>query len=321
MHYREIAASLHAHTVYSEGAGTHREVAAAAGQAGLDLVVATDHNVWVDGVEGYYEGVLLLVGEEVYDVRRTPPADHLLVYGAETEMANYAEDPQRLIEEVNRRGGLCFPAHPFGSGDSISFSPWTDWGVTGYAGLEVWPGDGLRRSLRATLRRWDELLAAGRRITAIGGADVCGPGPQRGAAPPRGNALRRVSTHLLIQRPLSGDLEADKSAVYDALRAGRAWVGYDWLAPTRGFVFQVRSGANRATVGEELVRAGAIIVEVTAPAQGDIRLLWNGRAVARARGTSLRFTTAEPGVYRAEVHRSLRGRRQVWILSNPIYVQ
>ncbi|HSM58601.1 MAG TPA: hypothetical protein VK879_20775, partial [Candidatus Sulfomarinibacteraceae bacterium] len=45
-------------------------------RAGLDFIIVTDHNVWVHGVEGYYETdegrVLLLTGEEVHDVRRQP---------------------------------------------------------------------------------------------------------------------------------------------------------------------------------------------------------------------------------------------------------
>ena len=50
----EYAGNLHMHTTYSDGAGTHAEIARAAVRAGLDFVVVTDHNVWVDGLEGYY---------------------------------------------------------------------------------------------------------------------------------------------------------------------------------------------------------------------------------------------------------------------------
>ncbi len=128
-----------------------------------------------------------------------------------------------------------------------------------------------------------------------------------------------VNTHLLVERPLTGDLEADRQRVYDALRAGRTWVGYDRVAPTRGFRFRIRSGTSVATVGEEITRAGALIVEVETPAPGSIRLIRDGRVVARARGTRLRFTTAEPGAYRVEVWKSFRGRARGWIFSSPIY--
>jgi predicted metal-dependent phosphoesterase TrpH len=328
MRYHELVGNLHLYTIYSDGVARHREIAGAAARAGLDLVVAADHNVWVEGVEGYYEGVLLLVGEEVYDVRRNPPVNHLLVYGAETELAPHAADPQRLIEEAGRRGGFCVLAHPFGDdsgfGAGTPAAPWVDWDVTGYLGLEIWPGAGLRGPLGATLRKWDELLAAGRRVVVVGGPGVCaghvGEALAQGGSP-HSNPFSRASTHLLLERPLSGDLEVDKGLVYGALRAGRAWAGHDRLASTQGFRFQARSGARFAAVGEELVRAGAIIFEVTTPSPGDIRLLRDGRLVARVRGPALRFTTAEPGVYRVEVYRSSLGRRQGWIFGNPIYVR
>jgi len=351
MRFHEVVGNLHVHTVYSDGTGLHREVAEAAARAGLDFVVVTDHNVWVEGVEGYHDGVLLLVGEEVHDVRRRPQASHLLVYGAEAELAPRAADPQGLIDEADRRGGLCFLAHPFEKGSPLGPDlapiPWEDWDVEGYVGLEIWntmsefkgllrhrlaavfyalfPGAGLRGPFRATLRRWDELLAAGRRVVAIGGADAHAEaysmGPLRRTVFPYEDLFRWVNTHLLLERPLSGDLEVDKGLIYEALRAGRTWVGYDRPASTRGFRFQARSGASVAAIGDELVRAAAVIFEVETPDRGEIRLVRNGRTVARARGTALRFTTAEPGVYRVEVWRSFRGSRRGWIFSSPIYVR
>ncbi len=341
---------MHIHTVYSDGAGTHREVAEAAGRAGLDFVIVTDHNVWVSDVEGTIDGVLLLVGEEVHHVRRIPQASHLLVYGAEAEMALQAADPQQLINSVSERGGFCFLAHPFEKSSPIGADfaaiDWLDWDVEGYQGLEIWnamsefkgllwsrlaalfyvyfPTLGLRGPFRATLRKWDELLAAGHHVTAIGGADAHAGtyhlGPLQRVVFPYEELFRWVNTHVLIQRPLSGDLATDKQLVYEGLRSGRTWVGYDRAASSRGFRFRARSGTNVATMGERLVRTAAVILEVETPARGEIRLLRDGQLVARARGSSLRLTTAEAGTYRVEVYRSFRGNRRGWIFSSPIYV-
>ncbi|MEJ2149133.1 MAG: PHP domain-containing protein, partial [Chloroflexota bacterium] len=65
----EYIGNAHIHTPYSDGEGSHTEIAQAAVQAGLDFVIVTDHNVLVQGVEGYYhfgtdQDVLLLTGEE-----------------------------------------------------------------------------------------------------------------------------------------------------------------------------------------------------------------------------------------------------------------
>jgi hypothetical protein len=351
MRWYKVVGNLHVHTVYSDGTGTHREVAEAAGRAGLDFVAVTDHNVWVDGVEGYYDKVLLLVGEEVHHVRRIPQVNHLLVYGAERELSTHAADPQALIDTAERRGGLCFLAHPFEKGSPLGPDlapiPWVDWDVEGYAGLEIWnamsefkgllwgrlaaliyayfPGLGLCSPFRSTLRKWDELLAQGRKLAAIGGSDAHASthrmGPFRRVVFPYEELFRWVNTHALAAEPLSGDPEADKRTVYESLRSGRTWVGYDRIAPTRGFSFQARSGTNVAVVGQELVRAAAVTFEVETPRPGSIRLLRNGRTVARSRGKKLSLTTAEVGVYRVEVYRAFRGQRRGWIFSSPIYVR
>jgi len=319
----EYVGNPHVHTAYSDGKDLHAEVAQAAARAGLDFVIITDHNVWVDGCERYYGKVLLLVGEEIHDVRRRPQVNHLLVYNAEAELAPLASDPQRLIDEANRRGGLCYLAHPFEYRSPISPDlaaiPWADWDVTGYTGLEIWntmsefkalargkltailyaylPAFGITGPFRATLRQWDQLLAHGRRIAAIGGADAHGNaysmGPLRRVVFPYEYLFRCVNTHILTERPLNGLLEHDKPLIYEALRAGHTWVGYDLPASTAGFRFHARSHANYAMMGDELIRAGATKFEVQTPHTADIRLLLNGRVVARARGTHLVYTTAD----------------------------
>src|SRR5512147_2932824 len=192
----EIVGNLHMHTPYSDGAAYHAEIAQAAARAGLDFIVVTDHNVWVKGPEGYHDGVLMLVGEEVHNARRWPQVDHLLVYGAEAEMSQCAANPQRLIEAVRERGGLAFIAHPFDYAVKFLHEPgiaWVDWEVDGYHGLEIWnymsefktrlpnklmalwyarnPHLAIRGPFRATLNAWDQLLASGRRVTGIGNAD------------------------------------------------------------------------------------------------------------------------------------------------------
>src|SRR4030042_4734807 len=102
----EIIPNLHMHTRYSDGAGTHADIARAAMKAGLDAVIVTDHNVWVDGPARYYKDgdrrVLLMVGEEIHDQARQPQKNHLLVFGAHRELATYAYDPQMLLYAVGR---------------------------------------------------------------------------------------------------------------------------------------------------------------------------------------------------------------------------
>ncbi len=73
----EIVVNLHIHSTYSDGHGTHAELAQAAMKAGLDAILVTDHNVFVDDIDGYFrdgrQRVLVLVCEEVHNPRRDPP--------------------------------------------------------------------------------------------------------------------------------------------------------------------------------------------------------------------------------------------------------
>ena len=347
----EYVGNLHVHTSYSDGEALHAEVATAAAHAGLDFVVTTDHNVWVNGIERSYGRLVLMVGEEIHDVRRRPQANHLLAYNVEAELAPLASDPQQLIDAVNEHGGFCYLAHPFEYRSPISPDlaaiPWVDWDVGGYTGLEIWntmsefkglmrsklsavyyayfPSRGIRGPFRATLRQWDHLLSQGRRVAAIGGADAHGTtyslGPLNRVVLPYEYLFRCVNTHILTERPLNRHLDHDKPLIYDALRSGRTWVGYDRLAPTAEFRFRARSMTNQATIGDEMARTGATVFEVQTPSRGDIQLVANGQVVARARGTVLKFTTAQPGAYRVEVYRGSGLERRGWIFSSPIYVK
>ena len=122
MPFHELAGNLHVHSVYSDGTGLHREVVEAAGRAGLDFVIVTDHNVWVDGLEGVHGGVVLLVGEEVHHVYRQPEASHLLVYGAEAELATGPGGARQAeVSEARRKGLPSGAAGPGSEAAAIAF--------------------------------------------------------------------------------------------------------------------------------------------------------------------------------------------------------
>jgi hypothetical protein len=347
----EYVGNPHVHTSYSsDRAALHGEIAQAAAEADLNFVIVTDHNIWVDGCENYYGPVLLLVGEEIHDVQRQPQGSHLLAYSVDEELAPFAHDPQRLIDEANRRGGSTFIAHPFDYesplGRNLHARPWRDWDVKGFSGIEIWnysseykgllrsrvaaaiysrhPAWGITGPYAATLRRWDELLALGMRVAALGGADAHGfalPLDKEGQNPlPYSLLFQCINTHILTQRPLSGVFEQDKRLVHQALREGHTWVAYDRLAPTNGFSFRARSGPNEATVGDDLKRTGAVVMQVHTPRKAEIRLVRNGRVVRRRHGDHLRYTTADAGVYRVEAYLKRHLLSRGWIFSSPIYV-
>ena len=347
----EIVANCHMHTPYSDGAGYHREIAAAAERAGIQAIIVTDHNVHVSGIEGYHSGVLVLVGEEVHDYARRPQANHCLVFGADAELSQFARNPQTLINEANARGGMAFLAHPIEYPANLGIEQgafgWHNWNIRDYTGIELWnymtefksrlwnwpvallwalaPSLAIRGPFAATLKLWDELLAAGKHAVAIGNSDahaiVFRLGPLKRVIFPYDYLFRCVNTHVLIDSPLSGDAVDDKRMVLGALRIGRAFIGYDLAGSTRGFKFGATNGVDNATMGEEIRRTGMVKFKISCPAPADIRLLRNGRVAARASGTSLAFQSIDAGVYRVEVHKQFRGLKRGWIFSNPIFVR
>ena len=362
----ELSGNMHMHTPYSDGEKYHEAIAEDAIRAGLDFIIVTDHNVWVQDVEGYYENgdgrVLLLTGEEVHNVRRRPQASHFLAYGARQEMARYAADPQELIDRTIEAGGHGFLAHPHEKDlpfvDESNLG-WHDWDIEGFTGLEIWNymssfknrlAEALermplkRKSLGMliaarmalnpqkvvtgpepeTLALWDELLASGKRVVAIGNSDAHGTpmsiGPLRREIYPYEFLFRAVNTHLLTPTPLSGDLDADRRMIHQAIGQGNAWVGYDMPHPTAGFRFSGQ-GSEEGVMGDRVKLEVGATLQVHTPAQADIRLIRHGETVAQAvDSTDLVHTPLEQGAYRVECTIDYLGQSRGWIYSNPIYL-
>ena len=351
----EIIVNLHMHTRYSDGTGTHKDIADAAIKAGLDAVIVTDHNVLVHGVEGYYRvspsRILLLVGQEVHDQDRVPQKNHLLIFNANRDLASLADDPQALINGVAEAGGLSFIAHPRDPAapafheDDIS---WEDWSVHGFHGIELWNGlselktvahsklHGLFYALfpqfighypiPEVLERWDALMANGTRIVALGGSDAhalhLSMGPLHRTIFPYEFHFRTVNTHVFVPAPLSGEVAADKKLIYDALAKGNCFVAYDLPAPTRGFRFKAKGLENSAIMGDEISAKGGVTLQVHTPAKALIHLLRDGKVVARwSNGQDCTYSASQPGTYRVEVFRQYLGKKRGWIYSNPIYIR
>ncbi len=351
----EIVVNLHMHTRYSDGHGSHRDIAQAAIRAGLDAVIVTDHNVLVGGFEGYYienqKRVLLLIGEEIHDQSRAPQKNHMLVFGAGRELATFAETPQSLIDQVRACGGLSFIAHPNDPAapafneDDIS---WVDWSVTNFTGIELWnalselktlvptklhglmyaflPALVAHQPLPATLTKWDQLLADGRHITAIGGSDAHATrmrlGPIRRTIFAYDFHFRGVNTHVNLVAPLSGDSNVDMKMIYDALAQGRCFIGYDLPASTRGFRFTAQGRDESAGMGEELPVGQGVTLQAILPFAAHIQLIKDGSPVQTWKHqAACAYIATEPGVYRIEAMRNYLGIKRGWIFSNPIYVR
>lgn len=350
----ELVCNLHIHSTYSDGTGSYSQIAEQAINCGLDVVIVTDHNIRVKGVEKYYhideKKVLLLTGEEVHDPGRIPQKNHTLVFGCD-EVAQFGSDPQKLIDTVNRNGGAAFLAHPyeydlplFGETDIT----WENWEVTGFSGLELWNGFSEFKTvvrsfgqalfyaffpemiphqpLPQTLAKWDELLLKGRRVFAVGGSDSHALHYRKGffhkTIFPYEYHFSAINNHLLLPRPLTGNIEEDKKVILKNLKEGSFFIGNDLPASTRGFSFTAEDDNTSVGMGQELVTKPGATLRVILPRPANFRLIHNGKPVQSMTNIDrLIYTVTEPGFYRVEAYINYMNRDRGWIFSNPIFLR
>lgn len=131
---------------------------------------------------------------------------------------------------------------------------------------------------------------------------------------PYERSYHHVSTHLWMK-------ELTQAAVWDALKNGRCFVGFDWMADPTGFVYQAQRGDETWPLGSEIKGFEGLRLKAEAPAGDKLKLLRNGEIIEEVAGRTLDFEVKEPGVYRVEVWLTLAAEPRPWILSNPIYVR
>jgi hypothetical protein len=176
------------------------------------------------------------------------------------------------------------------------------------------------------IRKWDELLADGRRLVALGGTDAHAfpghLGPLKRTLFPYEFHFRAINTHLLVPNPLSGDVYEDRRQILDAMRLGHAFIGYDLPAPTHGFRFTGHGKDGLAQMGDEISAQSGVTLQIRLPQRTACRLLRQGKVIKTWNNRdTCTYITTEPGVYRVEVSIHYLGRKRGWIFSNPIYIR
>ena len=348
----DVSCVVHLHTTYSDGTATVGEVVAAARDAGVDLVLLTDHDslgARRDGWEGRHDGVVVLVGTEV-----SPKQGHYLALGVDREIPHAGLSALEIAEAVRGAGGLGFAAHPFSQGGRMLLPALArrivlphGWPALedpqGCDGIELWslttdaaeawrtPAEALgwlRHPETAIasgppahhLARWDA-LSARRRVPAIGGLDGHQPGIRargRVRSPlPHRRTFELLRTHLLCERPLTGAVDADWGTVLAALRTGAAWLTCPCVAPAVGARLWVERGDGTIVpMGSEAL-AGHAVLRACLPQAADLRVVCDGVTLHRAHQKALELEIDGRGVYRVEAR--IDGR--LWLLSNPVYLR
>jgi hypothetical protein len=336
----ELIGNMHMHTPYSDGEKWHKEIAEDAIAAGLDFLIVTDHNVWVDGVEGYYENengrVLLLVGEEVHNPRRIPQASHFLVYGAEKEMSCYAANPQRLIDETNAAGGYGFLAHPHEKDVPIFDEPnlgWHDWDISDFTGLEIW---NYMSAFKNRLAEEMEKLVLKKKLPGQVTAVRVALTPEKYMTGPEPETLALWDELLSQGKRVTAVGNSDAHGTPMSMGPiHRVIYPYEFLfravnthvltkKPLTGELeYDKRSllqaiGRGHSWVGYDMAHPTK---GFRFSGQGTNKIR-HGQVVAEIEGeTNLTHIPIEPGAYRAECYIPYQGKERGWIFSNPIYLR
>jgi hypothetical protein len=184
-----------------------------------------------------------------------------------------------------------------------------------------------------TLARWDRETSK-RRV-----AGFYGPNMHQNVRifrwepkfPPADAVMPLASNHILSRQPLTGDFQADRRVVYDAIRNGNLFFALDILGDSNGFRFSATQDGRSAIMGETLVAGVETAFSVRLPrieskSRIEIVVYRNGVEFLRGTGRELAFQASQAGAYRVEVLASVptffgRGRRAPWIYSNPIYLR
>jgi len=335
MDFRRYIGVMHVHTTFSDGSGGVEEIVTAARRAGLDFVIITDHNdLRAKVYEGWHDGVLVLVGEEV----TRPGGNHMLALGVK-ELIPPEVSAQEGIDRAKAQGGLAFLAHPFYRGSPIIEDPplpWWDWNVVGFDGIEIWNltadlyqllgqqgldkplGDLLRYAFpnREAIRKWDELLSY-RRTVGVGGLDAHAERVARWGGEvvlPYEKVFSSLRVHLFLREPLIGNFEHDSHLVYRALGRGHFAITFDWLLDARNYLVVGQDGMKSFLPGDEMPDEG--VIQGQLPSEALTKIVLNGLEVKHERG-SFSFKASGNGALRLEVFLDNRP----WIIFNPFYLE
>lgn len=198
---------LHCHTFHSDAKGSPELLHAAARQAGLDFLAIADHNTTTQRRYFHPQSSPELVFVRAMEV--TTAEGHANVYGVDAWIdfrMTRAADAHTLATLVHDQGGLLSINH-----DKPTI-PW-DYEFPAADCQEVWQSTWLAWNWIA-LERYQQRLASGMRLSAIGGSDFHQPDRLMPEGP---LVLARPTTVLWLD-------ELSEDAILAAMRAGHGYV-------------------------------------------------------------------------------------------------
>jgi hypothetical protein len=322
---------LHMHTAHSDGSCTSQSgkmvpcpvfvTVEDAVKQKLDFIAITDHNTisHYDAereLQPYFDQILLIPGREI-----TTYSGHANIFGP-TDFVDFRAEAKgalsinTVFRAAQAAGAVVSVNHPgdptgascIGCGWSVTD---TDWSLVN--GIEAVNGNDLKH-YESDIRFWDQQLAKGYRLIAIGGSDT--HRPERGT-------IGHPTTVVHAQ-------ELSTSGILSAIRNGHVCIDLT-ASHDKVIDLEATSGEAHAAMGEELTVARNRRLSVTAHIAGasGSTLLWllDGKELVTLPPASLSGDSADQTAtwisdgqrhwLRAEV-RNAGGTLQ--LLSNPVFL-
>lgn len=240
---------LHCHTYHSDAKGSPETLHAAARQAGLDFLAVADHNTTTQ--RRYFHpksspDLVFVRGMEI-----TTGLGHANVFGVDEIVdfrMNGPGDAHVLAADVRRRGGILSINH-----DKPTI-PW-QYEMPAADCMEVWQSTWFEWNW-VSLERYQQRLAAGLRLSAIGGSDYHQPQELQPEGP---FVLARPTTVFYLD-------ELSEDQILKAMRAGHGYITEDPKGPHLAIT------ANGQPMGSRIPAAEVVEAEVRGAA-GDL-LVW-----------------------------------------------
>ena len=248
---------LHCHTFHSDAQGSPELLHAAARQAGLDFLAVADHNTITQRRYFHPQSSPDLVFVRAMEV--TTATGHANVYGVDEWIDFRMTRPEHahtLADMVHACGGLLSINH-----DKPTI-PW-DYDFPQADCQEVWQSTWLAWNW-ISLDRYQQRLAAGMRLSAIGGSDYHQPARLLPEGP---LVLARPTTVLYLP-------ELSEDAILAAMKAGH---GYVTESPT-GPHLELRAGD--VPMGGTSADFSAVTVHVRGAAGDRLLLIDAGGTIA-----------------------------------------
>lgn len=361
--FYEYKGVINVHTDLSLGSSPPSTVIAVARQVGLDFIMITDLNVFdlPDNMEGYNGSTLVMVGGK-YSYIDSRLIDYSLskndigfsLGDAQTSLADYLSQPIGSLKD-----NLLILAHPFKSGftwsgdipsglDGIeilnmktqSQRAWEESKLSVFWSLLTYPFNPKLAFLRLFFEPSEELalfdqLSTQRKITAFAGSEASARAIPVGSVPIRFPSYSRifefVTNHVLLKSELTGNFQADRVKILQALKQGQFYIGFDLLGDPKGFSAVLNDANKIHPIGSTVKFKAGQKLQISLSSEPnaffEVVVYKNGFRHATFNTVESTLNIAEPGAYRVQVRVSPflplpdAKRWFTWIYTNPFFIR